>query len=82
MEAFRMLDNTVELHSHQTIARDIQDMYYQSQRVIALHLQSLKCQIHIGLDGWASPNVFSYLGVTVKYVEKGVLRGHILDFVR
>lgn len=27
MEAFRMLDNKVELHSHQTVARDIQDVY-------------------------------------------------------
>ena len=74
--------SATEIHSHQTVARDISNMYERSRRVIALHLQSIKHRLHITLDGWMSPNVFSFLGVTVQYFDEGKICGFVLDFVR
>jgi hypothetical protein len=57
-------------------------MYEHSRIIIARHLQSVKQRLHLTLDGWTSPNVFSFLGVTVVYFEEGKLSGFVPDFVR
>ena len=57
-------------------------MYEHSRIAIALHLQSIEHRLHIELDGWTAPNVFSFLGVTVRYFETGHIRGFVLDFVK
>lgn len=77
-----MLNSTTKIHSHQTVSRDISDMYHRSRIAIALHLQSIKQRLHIALDSWTAPNVFSFLGVTVQYFEKGEICGLVLDFVK
>lgn len=74
--------SATEIHSRQTVAHDISDMYERSCLVIGLHLQSIKHRLHIALDGWTSPNVFSFLGVTVQYLEEGKICGFVLDFVK
>jgi hypothetical protein len=38
-------------------------------------------RIHIGFDGWTSPNVFSFLGVVVHTARKGKLQSFVLDFI-
>ena len=81
-EILVMLYSAVEIHSHQTVARDITDMYTRSRIAIAHHLQSVKQRLHLLLDGWTSPNVISFLGVTVTYFEKGEIHSFILDFVK
>ncbi len=81
-EIFVMLYSAVDLHSRQTVVRDISDMYQRSRTAIATHLQSVKQRLHIALDGWTSPNVFSFLGVTVRYCENGKIHGFVLDFVK
>ncbi len=81
-EIFLMLDPTIEVHSRQSVACDISDMFERSRVVVAMHLQSIRHRLHIGLDGWTSPNVFSFLGVTVRYFDKGDICGFVLDFVK
>jgi hypothetical protein len=81
-EIFLMLRSTIETHSRQTVARDISDMYERSRVAIALHLQSIQHRLHIALDGWTSPNVFSFLSVTIQYFENGAIHGLVLDFVK
>jgi hypothetical protein len=81
-EIFIMLRSSIEIHSRRTVARDISDMYMRSRNVIALHLQSVKHRLHIALDGWTSPNVISFLGVTVQYFDKGDICAFVLDFVK
>ena len=81
-EILVMLYSVVEIHSHQTVARDISDMYERSRVVIACHLQSVKQRLHLLLDGWTSPNMISFLGVNVTYFEDGKIHGFVLDFVR
>ncbi len=77
-----MLNCTIEIHSRQTVARDISDMYVRSRTAIATHLQSVRHRLHITLDGWTSPNVYSFLGVTVRYFENGDICNSVLDFVK
>lgn len=77
-----MLFAAVHIHSRQTVSKDISDMYERSRRAIALHLRSLPHRIHLTLDGWTSSNIISFLGVTVRYFEKGTIHGFVLDFVR
>ena len=81
-EILTMLYTAIKTHSRQTVSRDISDMYEHSRIAIALHLQSVEHCLHIELDGWTAPNVFSFLGVTVRYFEKGHIRGFVLDFVK
>lgn len=44
--------------------------------------QSLPCRLHICVDGWTSPNVLSFLGITVHWHWDGEIRHVILDFIR
>jgi hypothetical protein len=81
-EIITMLNSDAKIHSHQTVSRDISDMYHHSRVAVALHLQSIKQRLHIALDGWTAPNVFSFLGVTVQYFEKGNICSFVLDFVK
>ena len=39
-------------------------------------------RIHLGFDGWTSPNVISFLGVVVHITHKAQLRSFILDFIK
>ena len=45
-------------------------------------LQSFPGKLHIGVDGWTSPNVFSFLGLLVHGENEGKLYSMILDFIR
>ena len=81
-EILTMLYTAIKIHSHQTVSCDISDMYEHSRIAIALHLQSVEHCLHIELDGWTAPDVFSFLGVTVWYFEKGHIRGFVLDFIK
>jgi hypothetical protein len=82
-EIVEMLNSDAKVHSRHTVARDIHDMYGRARSIVAERLQNQKCRLHIALDGWTSPNVISYVSVTVKYINAaGELQGHILDFVK
>ena len=52
--------------------------------LIAPHmlLQNLPGAVHICLDGWTSPNVISFLGVTAHWHERGEINHIILDFIQ
>ena len=45
-------------------------------------LQELPGAIHICLDGWTSPNVISFLGVTAHWHDAGEIKHIILDFIQ
>ena len=49
---------------------------------LLLRLQSVDQRLHIALDGWSTPNLFSFLGVTVQYFENNNICGFVLDFVK
>jgi hypothetical protein len=81
-EILVMLNSFIKIHSHQTVSLDISDMYHRSCMAIAAHLQSVEHRLHLALDGWTAPNIFSFLSVTVQYCENGKIYGFVLDFVK
>ena len=44
--------------------------------------QNIPGKIHICVDGWTSPNVISFLGVTAHWHEGGKVKHIILDFIK
>ncbi|KAH9856053.1 hypothetical protein C2E23DRAFT_723372, partial [Lenzites betulinus] len=44
--------------------------------------QALDGGIHLCIDGWTSPNILAFLGITAHWHENGEIRHIILDFVR
>lgn len=44
--------------------------------------QAYRGKVHICLDGWTSPNVISFLGVTLHRVVKARIQTLILDFIK
>ena len=81
-EIFIMLYLAVEIHSSQMMSCDISNMYERSRTTVAQHLQLVKYRLHLTLDGWTSPNIFSFLGVTVQYLDQGNIHSFVLDFVK
>ena len=45
------------------------------------HLLEYAGRIHIGFDGWTSPNVISFLGVVIHIAHEGLLQLYLLDFI-
>jgi len=48
---------------------------------LARSLKQYPGRIHIGFDGWTSPNVISFLGVVVHTAREGLLQSFLLDFI-
>ncbi|KDQ06018.1 hypothetical protein BOTBODRAFT_121986, partial [Botryobasidium botryosum FD-172 SS1] len=38
-------------------------------------------KLHLGVDGWSSPNTISFLGITLHFQHEGAMRRLILDFI-
>ena len=57
-------------------------LYECSRLAITHHLQSAEHCIHLTLNGWTSPNMFSFLGLTAQFFEKGAICSFVLDFVK
>ncbi|PIL32390.1 hypothetical protein GSI_05636 [Ganoderma sinense ZZ0214-1] len=62
--------------------REILRMLFARVDIPSSKLQGLPGKIHICLDGWTSPNVISFLGVTAHWHENGKIEHIILDFIK
>ncbi|KAF8575674.1 hypothetical protein K439DRAFT_1623414 [Ramaria rubella] len=82
IETFKMLYEPVQIPSPRTLLRDVQEVFDISQLEVAQVLQAYNGKLHLGVDGWAAPNIFSYLGVMVTRCSAGDLITMILDFIR
>lgn len=79
---FHMLFDKVEIPSRSTVSRDVREVFAATRKQIRSLLRAYPGRLHLGLDGWTSPNVFSFLGVTVHRVVEGKVKQFILDFIR
>ncbi|KAI1791362.1 hypothetical protein LXA43DRAFT_860282, partial [Ganoderma leucocontextum] len=75
-EIVRMLYAKAQLPSRVTVSRDIQDVHSLSKENYHIHVltcvsQELPGKIHVAVDGWTSPNVVSFLGVTAHWHDNG-----------
>ncbi|OJT08548.1 hypothetical protein TRAPUB_554 [Trametes pubescens] len=81
-ELMCMLYAKVELPSRVTVSRDVQMIMLDGKIRVIAFLSSLPCKIHICVDGWTSPNIMSFLGVTAHWHRDGEIEHIILDFIR
>lgn len=79
---FRMLDGSVDIPSRITVSRDVREIFGMARKQVGKILREYPGRLHLALDGWTSPNVYSFLGVTVHRVVNGKMSQFILDFIR
>jgi hypothetical protein len=77
-----MLYNKVDIPCERTVSRDIQDIYRLSKAYVAEVLQEHIRKIHFAVDGWASPNRISILGISCIRYSNGSIEAFSLDFVK
>ncbi|KAL1940908.1 hypothetical protein VTO73DRAFT_7544 [Trametes versicolor] len=81
-EILHMLYDKVDIPSRWTISRDIRLLHVDARTRVVIYLLALGGKIHLCVDGWTSPNVISFLGITAHWVLDGRVRHIILDFIR
>ncbi|KAF8578274.1 hypothetical protein K439DRAFT_1241850, partial [Ramaria rubella] len=82
LQILQMLYELVDVPSARTLSWDVQEVFLISQCEVTRVLQAYDGKLHLGVDGWAAPNVFSFLRVTVTRCVSGDLITIILDFIR
>ncbi|GJF00030.1 hypothetical protein PsYK624_163070 [Phanerochaete sordida] len=82
LEILQMLNSKVEVPHPTTISRDIREIFEITRRAVGKMLQAHPGRLHLCLDGWTSPNVISFLGITVHLVRGAKAESFILDFVK
>lgn len=82
-EMLRMLFAKVWIPSAMTTSCNIRDIFKVAKQHVVVMIQRYPGHIHIGFDGWTSPNTFSFLGLVIYYLDsKSNLVSHILDFIK
>ncbi|PIL32862.1 hypothetical protein GSI_04980 [Ganoderma sinense ZZ0214-1] len=77
-----MLYGKVQIPSRVTVSRDVQLILDETMARLMDRFENLPGKIHLCVDGWTSPNVMNFLGVTAHWQEAGAMRHVILDFIR
>ncbi|KDQ09809.1 hypothetical protein BOTBODRAFT_92513, partial [Botryobasidium botryosum FD-172 SS1] len=44
-------------------------------------VKTITGKIHVGVDGWSSPNTISFLGIMLHFFHEGRMQKLILDFI-
>lgn len=81
-ELLRMLYPKVNLPSRKTVSRDVRAIVEDGRERVKAMLLSHPGKLHICVDGWTSPNVIAFLGVTVHWQEGHEIQHLILDFIK
>jgi len=94
---FQMLYNKVEVLSASTVSQNVKEVFEIMNVGMVLqvyltlvittspnrpYLWSHPQRIHLSVDGWISPNTFSFLSIIVHQVQNGKLQSYILDFIK
>lgn len=81
-ELLRMLYPKVKVPSRKTVSRDVRKIVVDGRERVQAKLLSHPGKLHICVDGWTSPNVIAFLGVTVHWQEVHEIQHLILDFIK
>ncbi|EAU88633.2 hypothetical protein CC1G_01006 [Coprinopsis cinerea okayama7 len=65
-----------------TVSRDAQEIHKITRESLIEWFQKFKGRLHVGADGWTSPNVISFIGATVHFAVKGKMESFVLDFIK
>ncbi|KAK7461757.1 hypothetical protein VKT23_008187 [Stygiomarasmius scandens] len=82
VDMFKMLYSRVEIPHPRTVSRDIQDIYNLTKPVVAEMLGAYIGKVHFAVDGWASPDHISVLGISCYRYQEGRVEEFTIDFVR
>ncbi|KDQ19706.1 hypothetical protein BOTBODRAFT_170762 [Botryobasidium botryosum FD-172 SS1] len=74
-EIMQMLQTDVELPSSKTISCNIKEFKLETDK------NDVKGKMHVSIDGWATPNTISFLGITLHFFHEGRMWWLILDFI-
>ncbi|KAF8574611.1 hypothetical protein K439DRAFT_1371925, partial [Ramaria rubella] len=80
LEILHMLYEPVEIPSAHTLSWDVQEVFAVYTDLYIT--QEYPGKLHLGIDGWAAPNIFSFLGITVTCCLGASFVTMILDFIR
>ncbi|KAL1947002.1 hypothetical protein VTO73DRAFT_13963 [Trametes versicolor] len=78
----RMLYGRVEIPSRVTVSRNVQLIMHHCKLIVIALFKAYPGRIHICVDGWTSPNILAFLGITAHWHHEGKIAHIILDFVR
>jgi hypothetical protein len=95
LSIFSYLNKNVKTPSASIVSHNVKEIFQWSQKSVApsqchipyrLHiltfLQKYAGHLHICVDGWTSPQVISFLGITITFIQDGKIESIILDFVK
>ncbi|KAJ3505977.1 hypothetical protein NMY22_g17397 [Coprinellus aureogranulatus] len=82
LDIFRDLHGPCKTVSRHTLSRDIIEVHGLTKEAVVTWLQTVEGKIHVSGDGWTAPNVISFIGVVVQFVEKASIVSLVLDFVK
>jgi phenylalanine-4-hydroxylase len=58
-------------------------VFLATQRAhLSIAMQKQESAMHLGIDGWTSPNHFSFIGITIHFVQNGSLAEFTLEFAK
>ncbi|KAM5530251.1 hypothetical protein V8D89_016080 [Ganoderma adspersum] len=77
-----MLYGKVKIPSCFTVSHNIRDIMVFTKGHVMQVLQEHPGCIHLCIDGWTSPNVFAFLGITVHWYKGEELQHIILNFIK
>jgi hypothetical protein len=98
LEIFADLNPHCQTPKHHTVSRDVKEIFSLSQKEVATILQvfclslfsvrraysmqNYPGKLHIAADGWTSPNIIAFIGVTVHWIIDSKMASAILDFIK
>ena len=77
-----MLHSRIDIPHPTTLSRDVKEVFGITQTAVIERLKLHLGLFHLCIDGWTSPNIISFLGVTLAYVEGDHIVTFILDFIK
>lgn len=82
VDIFQDFNSRVLIPSRHTLTRDIQDIYQVTRKSLALKLQQAEGKVHLIIDGWTSPQFYSFIGVVVQFLYENELKLTTLDYIK
>ncbi|KIJ42005.1 hypothetical protein M422DRAFT_171622, partial [Sphaerobolus stellatus SS14] len=78
---FKILYSKVNIISQSIVAQDVGEMFTLTKENVKWYFVDTDGKIHIVIDGWTSPQVFSSIGITIQYACDGHIEVFILEFI-
>ncbi|KAJ3490696.1 hypothetical protein NLJ89_g11414 [Agrocybe chaxingu] len=82
LDIFHDLNAACVTPGRRTITRDIKEIHVIGRGQLGELLRRYPGKIHVAADGWCSPNVIAFIGLTAHWIIDGRMASTILDFIK